>query len=61
MDIFKIRTIEKLLEKSIEIVEEKSSDPTFIIWKSSVERSLTQIFGADSLEVKEFNKLEFYF
>ena len=55
----KIELLEKLIIKAKEITRETSSDPDFLTWKSLVERTFIQIFGDNSFEVKEFQKLNF--
>ncbi|WP_167958827.1 toll/interleukin-1 receptor domain-containing protein [Anaerosporobacter faecicola] len=57
----KIKQLEKLLEKANRIRNESSSDPEFKTWKNSVERTLVQIFGRESMEYEQFSKLKFYF
>lgn len=55
----KLRLLTKILEESEEINEEHVGNPKFKSWRHKVERSLTRIYGAESLEVKGFNKLPF--
>lgn len=57
----KISLLNKLLEKSQEIKVEDSEDPTFKVWKNSVERTLIRVYGQDSFELKEFRKLKFFY
>lgn len=57
----KIELLRRLIEKSKEVVDQDSSDPTFKVWKNTVERTLMRIFGKESHEVEEFKKLKFFF
>lgn len=59
--VTKIKSLEKLLEKSSEIKRENSGDPDFEIWKNLVERTLMKVFGDTSFEVTEFKKLRFFY
>lgn len=55
----KIELLNKLLEKSTSIKEENSSNPDFKSWKNLVERTFINIFGDNSVEVKQLHKLDF--
>ena len=57
----KIKSLEKLLEKSKTVTIENSSDPNFKSWKNLVERTFTKIYGNDSTEINHFNDLKFYY
>lgn len=57
----KIKLLEKVLEKSSEIKRESSGDPTFQSWRNLTQRTLINVFGEDSFEVKEFEKRNFYY
>lgn len=57
----KIELLKRLIEKSNEIINKNSSDPTFKVWKNNVERTLMKVFGPESHEVKEFKKLKFFY
>ncbi len=55
----KIKLLEKILEKSSEVNIESSGDPNFQSWRNLTQRTLINVFGEDSFEVKEFEKLDF--
>lgn len=57
----KLRLLRRLLEKSGEIGVESSSDPDFKAWKDLVERTLVQVYGAESPEVEHFKRLRFFY
>lgn len=57
----KIQQLEKLLENEEEIKKLSSSNPTFKTWKNQVQRTFIRIFGEGSHEIKEFNKLVFFY
>ena len=54
-----IESLQKLLKQAKELPEANTTSPGFRTWRISVERTLTQIFGGDSIEVREFKKLGF--
>lgn len=58
---YKIKQLEKLLEKSSEIKREDSDDPDFKIWRDLVLRTLMKIFGDNSHQVKQFRGLKFFY
>lgn len=55
----KIELLQKLIEKSKLIVEENANNSEFKSWKNLVERTLIKVFGDNSVEVKQLNKLQF--
>lgn len=55
----KIKLLEKVLKKSSEIKIESSGDPNFQSWRNLTQRTLINVFGEDSFEVKEFEKRNF--
>jgi hypothetical protein len=57
----KIELLQKTLDKAENLKVESSSDPDFKTWKSLTERTLIKVFGAESHEIKEFEKLEFFY
>ncbi|HFU75112.1 MAG TPA: toll/interleukin-1 receptor domain-containing protein, partial [Arcobacter sp.] len=57
----KIKYLKILVDKSIYVTKEDSNDPEFEKWKNLVERTFIKVFGEDSVELKQFNKLLFYF
>lgn len=57
----KLKMLQKLIDKSTEIVRKDSSDPVFKTWKDLCERTLSKIFGEQSREVKQFSCLKFYY
>ncbi len=57
----KIQQLQKLLENENNLVTLNSSDPTFKTWKNQVQRTFIKIFGEGSHELKEFNKLYFFY
>ncbi len=57
----KIRSLEKLLEKTADIKKEDSDDPDFKIWRNLVIRTLMKVFGDDSFAVREFKTLKFFY
>ena len=57
----KIKKLKYLLDKSEEIKIESSSDPTFKSWKNLVEITLNDIFGKESIQVENFNCLNFFY
>jgi TIR domain len=58
---YKIKQLEKLLEKSSEIKREDSDDPDFKIWRDLVLRTLMKIYGDNSHQVKQFRGLKFFY
>ena len=57
----KIILLQRLLDQSNEITVRNSNDPKFKTWKNTVERTLIRVFGQDSPELKQFQKLRFFF
>ena len=57
----KIKSLNKILEKSKEVTVRSSSDPIFKSWKNLVQRTLIKIFGDNSNELKSFEKLIFFY
>lgn len=57
----KIRLLKKLIEKSKDITVENVEDPNFKSWKNLVERVFIKVFGKDSIEFQQFDKLEFFY
>ena len=57
----KIKMLEKLISKSTEVSVKSSSDPKFKSWRNLVERTLIKIFGSNSHEIEQFNKLRFFY
>ena len=57
----KIRLLKKLIEKSKDITVENVDDPDFKSWKNAVERVFIKVFGKDSIEFQQFNKLDFFY
>ncbi|GAB3221140.1 toll/interleukin-1 receptor domain-containing protein [Algoriphagus aestuariicola] len=57
----KIELLQKILNKTEKIKVESSSDPDFKTWKSLTERTLIKVFGAESHEIREFEKLYFFY
>jgi len=57
----KIKYLKSLVDKSIYVTKEDSNDPEFEKWKNLVERIFIKVFGEDSVELKQFNKLLFYY
>jgi len=57
----KIRLLKKLIEKSKNITVENVDDPDFKSWKNAVERVFIKIFGKDSIEFQQFDKLDFFY
>jgi hypothetical protein len=55
----KIKLLERLLEKSEGIQVRNKSDPEFKSWKNMVERTLSNIYGENSKELKQFTQLRF--
>lgn len=56
-----IQLLQDLLDDANALKKENSSDPDFVVWKENVERVLLKIFGNDSLELKNFKKLRFFY
>jgi len=57
----KIILLQRLLDQSNEITVRRSDDPKFTTWKNTVERTLIRVFGPDSPELKQFQKLRFFY
>lgn len=57
----KLAILQRLLDQSTEITVRDSNDPKFKTWKNTVERSLIRVFGPDSPELKQFQKLQFFY
>lgn len=57
----KIQLLEKLIEKESSLKGLGSSNPGFKTWKNQVQRTFIRVFGEDSHELKEFNKLNFFY
>lgn len=57
----KIRLLKKLIEKSKDITVENVDDPDFKSWKNAVERVFIKVFGKDSIEFQQFDKLDFFY
>lgn len=57
----KIRLLKKLIEKSKDITVENIDDPDFKSWKNLVERVFIKVFGKDSIEFQQFDKLDFFY
>lgn len=53
--------LKKLIKKSTQINNKDYSDPTFKVWKNTVERTFIKIFGDNSYELKEFKNLKFFY
>ncbi|ARD45293.1 toll/interleukin-1 receptor domain-containing protein [Colwellia sp. PAMC 21821] len=57
----KISLLQKLIEKSVAVTVESSSDPEFKSWKNLVERTLIKVFGKKSTEFEQFSALTFHY
>ncbi len=57
----KIQSLQKLLDKAKNIHIENNSDPEFVSWKNSCERTFLKVFGENSKELEQFNSLDFSF
>ncbi len=57
----KVRLLKKLIEKSKDITVENVDDPDFKSWKNLVERVFIKVFGKDSIEFQQFDKLDFFY
>jgi hypothetical protein len=57
----KISLLQMLIEKSVSVTVEDSSDPKFKSWKNLVERTLIKVFGNNSTEFEQFIKLYFHY
>lgn len=57
----KIAVLRRLLDQSTKITVRNSDDPKFKTWKNTVERTLNRVFGPDSPELKQFQKLRFFY
>jgi hypothetical protein len=57
----KIQSLQKLLEKAVNIKNEDSDDSDFIIWRKRVESTLIKLFGDNSVELLAFKELKFYY
>ena len=55
----KISRLQVLLEEGEPLRGGDAKNPAFIVWKNSVIRTLTTIFGQDSHQAKEFNSVSF--
>lgn len=56
----KITALQKLVDSSKSIDEYNSDNPSFKSWKLQAERTLTKIFGENSIEINNFSELLFY-
>lgn len=54
-----IQSLENILQKSNELKGKSTSNPQFIVWKNLASRALEKIFGANSVELEHFKKLNF--
>lgn len=57
----KIALLQRLLGQSAEITVRDSDDPKFKTWKNTVERTLIRVFGPESPELVQFQKLRFFY
>jgi hypothetical protein len=57
----KISLLQALIEDAAGIKDKSSSTPDFKVWKAKVEKDLIKIFGIDSIELREFKKLNFFY
>jgi len=57
----KTSTLQGLLEGATNIQNTSSSDPNFKVWKNKVEKNLLKIFGKDSIELRDFIRLKFFY
>ena len=57
----KAAMLQRLLDLSEGITVQSSTDPDFKSWKNTVERTLVRIFGAESPEFKQFDRLQFFY
>jgi hypothetical protein len=57
----KINTLQTLLDGAVNIQSTSSSDPNFKVWKNKVEKNLLKIFGKDSIELRDFTRLKFFY
>lgn len=57
----KIDLLQQVLDQSKEVTVSSHNNPTFRQWKDQVERVLIKIFGSDSIEFKQFQKLRFFY
>ncbi|MDP9080961.1 MAG: toll/interleukin-1 receptor domain-containing protein [Bacteroidota bacterium] len=57
----KIKTLQTLVANAASIQNTSSTDGDFKVWKNKVEKNLTKIFGKDSIEFRDFNKLKFFY
>lgn len=57
----KIKLLQKLLDQTVTVQKENSSDPDFKVWKNLVERTLMKAYGENSFQVIEFKKLRFFY
>ena len=55
----KIQHLERLIKDEENLQDLGRRDPIFINWKIKVKRTLITVFGDNSLELKEFDKLDF--
>lgn len=54
-----IELLQKLIDKSKSLVDKTANNSEFKTWRNLVERTLIRVFGPESIEVKQFNKLRF--
>ena len=57
----KIALLQRLLDQSADITVRDSDDPRFKTWKNTVERTLIRVFGPESPELGQFQKLRFFY
>jgi len=57
----KIKLLQALIAGSTKIKDKSSNSPDFKVWKTKVEKDLIKIFGIDSIELREFKKLNFFY
>jgi hypothetical protein len=57
----KTKLLQALIDGSVKIKDKSSNNPDFKVWKTKVERDLIKIFGIDSIELREFKKLNFFY
>jgi hypothetical protein len=55
------QALEKLIDKANTIEIHSSREPNFKSWKDLCERTLFKLFGENSKELEQFNKLKFFY